>query len=150
MSKTPNNSRLNTDPYPSHTYTSVGLFDVCLVISTDNDCSDTLCMTIDVTLKATTTINILNPNTGLTVEESQEILQTSVYPNPTNGNFTVVFSNAIEESCSIQIIDVTGKIVYSELSETSSNNLEFTLSNINSGIYFLVLNGETISKIIVE
>lgn len=73
-----------------------------------------------------------------------------VYPNPSNGNFTI----RLAENASVEftLFDVTGKEVFrSSLNETSS----FSMPNLQKGIYFISLLDEpskatTFKKLIVR
>jgi Secretion system C-terminal sorting domain len=76
--------------------------------------------------------------------------QINFYPNPNNGNF-VVENNTENALASIEIIDLTGKVVYS----TQTNNIksEINIGNIQNGIYIIHSYNEHIntrSKIIIS
>ncbi len=59
---------------------------------------------------------------------------TYVFPNPTNGNFTVtVDANEIEK---IEVFDITGKLVY-QSDHKSWNSASFNLSDIFGGLYLV-------------
>ena len=71
----------------------------------------------------------------LSVNE-QLTFNTKVYPNPTQNNWTFISgSNPIE---SIQIVDVTGKVVYSI--QFLSSEVSVDASALTSGIYFAKVN----------
>lgn len=55
-----------------------------------------------------------------------------VYPNPTSNNWS--FSSANNQIESVQIIDITGKVVLT--SKTDSNDVNVDVSRLNSGVYF--------------
>lgn len=59
-------------------------------------------------------------------------VNTKVYPNPTQNNWTFVFENNQIES--IDIVDVTGKIVYTN--QSIANAISVDASSLTSGIYF--------------
>ena len=65
-------------------------------------------------------------------------IETNIYPNPTTGNITV---NCNEENVSLQVIDITGRIIYQE--KNFINRAQLDLSNSNNGIYFVKLNSDT-------
>ena len=72
-----------------------------------------------------------------------------VYPNPTNGILNVVFES--NETATIELFDVTGKLVLSEASNSSKTVMD--VSNIEKGIYILKTvqnNVSQLQKIIVE
>ena len=67
-----------------------------------------------------------------------------IYPNPNNGSFTISASH----NELLSLINELGQLVHTiELS--SANNQEVTISNLNSGVYFLVGRDNHISTRIV-
>jgi len=73
----------------------------------------------------------------------------SIYPNPSNGilNFS---SDAVLENVTIQIIDVSGRIVFAETNLKTATSID--ISTLQSGIYIVKLNhdGKTISQKIIK
>ncbi|MBN2664730.1 MAG: T9SS type A sorting domain-containing protein, partial [Bacteroidales bacterium] len=67
--------------------------------------------------------------------------QISVYPNPTNGQFTIY--NGQFTINNIEITDVTGKVIYSDNKvEKSAKHQINELMNYSNGIYFLKITSE--------
>ncbi len=86
------------------------------------------------------------------LENSSDLLK--IYPNPNNGNFTVVLNSAEKSTCELQIRNVLGQIVYSEtLSNLSGRySKEFNVSEYGKGIYMISVaypNTQTVQKVIV-
>ncbi len=146
------NGDTSTDQFPTYTYSSVGLYTICLTISSDAGCVDTLCMDIDILVKSGTTINIMDPAQNLSIASQTSASTFAVYPNPSTGNFTLAIESEQDEVYLVQLHDITGKVIYSENYPVSKglNNLNVDLENSTAGIYFLNLNGETVSKIVLE
>jgi hypothetical protein len=74
-----------------------------------------------------------------------------IYPNPTNGNFTVEFDNN-NENYSIKIIDVTGQIIYTK-NQIISTKTQLGLSHIAEGIYFVEIKtskGKATQKLLIQ
>ena len=72
----------------------------------------------------------------------------TLYPNPNNGNF-VIETTSIEKQ-TLQIVDVTGKLV---LQQTISGKTIIDASSLDNGIYFVQINtgeGFFTKKIIVQ
>jgi hypothetical protein len=70
-----------------------------------------------------------------------------VYPNPTNSDITVDVST---KNSILQIVDITGKTVYTETLSQGKNNIQLDLEN---GVYMVIINNnfETqVEKLIVE
>lgn len=75
-----------------------------------------------------------------------------IYPNPSKGNFTLNASFDLTNSA-YNLVDISGKKVQFNTKALSDNKMEIELSNINSGIYFLSINGNNGSitkKIVIE
>lgn len=73
----------------------------------------------------------------------------TVYPNPTNGLLNIHLEEFVEGS--LQIINVTGQVLYQE--QLKSMNHQLDISNLNTGIYFVqFLNkkGQFISQKIIK
>jgi hypothetical protein len=77
----------------------------------------------------------------------------TIFPNPTNGSFTVILSN-ITGSVEIKISDLTGREVYkSVLSSSGGSPALFDISDKGKGIYLVqISNGDKvwIEKLIVK
>ena len=57
-----------------------------------------------------------------------------IYPNPSNGIFSVKLGEVIPES--IEIIDLTGKIIHTQ-KEFNNKEISLNLTSISNGIYFI-------------
>ncbi len=97
---------------------------------------------------------IYTDENGCVSPESSAILNTedvmnasgiTVFPNPNNGRFEVRFGDA-NGKVEIEVIDVLGKVVYSNNVAATSGMIEvIDLSGYESGVYQLNLNGESIN-----
>ena len=94
--------------------------------------------TVTIIQDATVGINEINKTNTITI-----------YPNPTSGIVTISSSEAI---ASINVFDVTGKLVYNQ-QNIKQTNTTLDLSTLSNGIYFihaLTENGEVCnSKVVV-
>ncbi len=85
----------------------------------------------------------------------EENASISVYPNPTKGNLNISVSMLESSNTTINVIDLSGRIIYSNNIE-SENSLftHFDMpSDINAGIYFVeVINGNKryVEKIVLN
>jgi len=70
-----------------------------------------------------------------------------IYPNPSNGIFSIANGNNTIEN--IEVFDVTGKSIKSK---SSSDNSTFDISNVSNGIYFVKIsaNNQTTVKRIIK
>lgn len=74
-----------------------------------------------------------------------------IFPNPTSDFVVLKFKNPIDAS--IEISDVSGKLIYDANVNVHSETHQIDLSNFNSGIYFLTIktvDNYSVKKIIVE
>jgi hypothetical protein len=79
-------------------------------------------------------------STGVSVKPltSEKISKVSVYPNPTNSNFSIEIPESFVGG-EISIIDLTGKVVMRDRI-TQSAVKRFDVSNLNDGIYLIRMN----------
>ncbi len=77
--------------------------------------------------------------------------QLTVYPNPVSSILNVELYSNIDASTTIQLIDVTGKVVLQKNSMANAgiNNIKLDVGSIAKGIYILSANNKQI-KLIVE
>jgi hypothetical protein len=92
--------------------------------------------------------------TGLGFEELN-VYQLSVYPNPSQGEFSVSFNASITEAYTIKVYDEVGRLVYNENIENQNGQYikEVKLGEVASGIYNVTLsNGsnEVTRKVVVK
>ncbi len=72
----------------------------------------------------------------------------SVFPNPTSGVMEIVSDEVMEQ---IEVMDVTGKVVFSEKLKVKSEKLD--ISHLSEGVYYLKVtyqNNTTAYKKIVK
>jgi hypothetical protein len=87
-------------------------------------------------------INITS-TTGISEEDQNNSLL--VYPNPVSDILTIDFAETNINSGSIEIKDLSGRTVYTQIIDGKGNNtslLQVDVSNLTSGIYFLNVRGE--------
>ncbi len=97
-----------------------------------------------VVVDTTTSINVLS-----------DIENISIYPNPVNQQVTVSFKSGVESEIQLELKDITGKVVFSKIIQTTKGVLKekILLINFPAGIYFLtILSNESryMQKLIVQ
>jgi PKD repeat protein len=136
----------STLAYPTHTYSNLGTFTLCLTVSEPNgNCTTTYCDTVIVSVKASgTTLNVLPPGATASINELENLTALTLYPSPTENNFTIDFSALQGGTASISIVDVSGKInsSTSHVIHQGNNKLNFNASELKSGIYFVKITDE--------
>ncbi len=90
------------------------------------------------------TASAVDSATNVGIAEYMDLFNSSLYPNPNNGSFTVEFNLSVAQELSIQVMDVAGQLLYSRsLNQASGEGREeIDLTGLSSGIYFLKLQGE--------
>lgn len=110
---------------PTHTYTSSGAYDVCLIVTDQYGCDDTTCATLSVSV-------------GI---DKDKIRQLNVYPNPTDG-MVVLQSNAfIGQTLKVRAFDQLGREVFVE-ERVGQEKIQINLSHLSHGVYTLLLEGK--------
>ncbi len=93
---------------------------------------------------ASTTANlIVSPCTGLS-SLSAKINGLSVYPNPSNGEFTVELNNGLYKT--IQVTDLTGRVVLTNAS--SKDKVNVNMANLANGIYYVKIQSDNAVEVI--
>lgn len=100
-----------------------------------------------------------NINIGGTVgiNEFENALGLSIYPNPTSSSSEVEFTSPYDAKVNILVYDVTGRVVEENSTNASAGvNAKYTVNSsnkLNSGIYFITLsidNNKVTKKLIIE
>lgn len=87
-------------------------------------------------LKDAATSWSINCNTSVGIEAIESTLNSTIYPNPTNGDFSIDMNRNIKQ-LEINISDISGKVVYARSYENSQKvNLNL---NEAPGVYFITI-----------
>jgi uncharacterized repeat protein (TIGR01451 family) len=66
----------------------------------------------------------------------------SVYPNPSNGNFTVNFESPVRQTIIVKIVAINGNVVYEQnLYHNYQSQLQLN-QNLPAGVYLITVNSE--------
>ena len=128
---------------PIHQYQSFGSYVVCLTI-TDSilNCTSTYCDTVGMdslgNLKSGFVLRVQNPAiVGLT--EANDLNSINLFPNPASDQISLDLTS-VTSSVNISIMDVAGRIVRKQLNQNPGIVKDLELNNLQSGLYFMVLN----------
>ncbi len=76
-----------------------------------------------------------------------------IHPNPSDGIFNISFIEAQEEPTNLNIIDISGKTVYTQVLEPRQINYNLQLTSLAAGVYFVNIIGSKNSstqKIVIQ
>ncbi len=90
---------------------------------------------------ATITQNV-NSCVGIQANATKQ-LAISVYPNPSNGNFTVELANGLTKV--INVTDITGRIVLT--ASSTSDKVNVNISNLSNGIYYIKVTSDNKTEV---
>lgn len=120
----------------SYTATESGSYQVLIDI---NGCvNESICETVEV---STTDLfeNVMNFNF-------------SVFPNPTNGIFTIALEGINNSQAELSVMDVSGKLVHTQSISSNSSKMiiPMNISNTEEGVYFVRINaGKSMTRRVV-
>jgi hypothetical protein len=82
------------------------------------------------------------PSNSLSIKENNLNASFLVYPNPTAAELNVSFDAELSQVTEINLLDMTGKVVYQEKRNATSgmNHLKLDVQHIQSGLYILQVN----------
>jgi hypothetical protein len=119
---------------------SIEVYAICLFVD------DTVCMTSDMYCDGIVT----------TIGIDEGVLSSNIelFPNPTNGNFNVLFTTSVESNYSIEVVDLRGrKISNINGTSTSGSNTVRLDVELSDGIYMIrtIVDGDiAISRLVVR
>jgi len=70
--------------------------------------------------------------------------QDLIYPNPTNGDISIIFNEPLTESTNIQIANEQGAIIYQTMLRAGSTEFRWNTSKLSSGMYLCTVRNKTI------
>lgn len=94
---------------------------------------------------ASDTVNVtIDPNSV----NSWNNVQLNLFPNPSNGQFTLSIAEYNSDNLRIDIYDVSGRIIYNQIIKETQNNMQIPMdmSNLSNGLYMLKVSSQTSAK----
>jgi hypothetical protein len=138
-------------PYPSHTYADSGYYNICLTIVDGTGCTNMFCDSsyfVHRPLQSNSMVyvNVYSQWT-VGIKEMDSPKEIFIYPNPTQGQFTIRTQFAFKK---IEIYNMLGETIFSEQSNQTNSIVN---TKLQSGIYFVKINdgkNNIVRKIVVE
>jgi hypothetical protein len=95
-----------------------------------------------------------NSNLKVGLEETTNDFEFGIVPNPANTSFHISLSNSKNENCTVQICDVTGKLISAkDLGNAQVIKENVSVTALPAGVYFVKTqlgNKASVKKLIVE
>jgi len=95
---------------------------------------------------AVVTFDAFFSNTLSTGELADDENEIKLYPNPNNGQFTIELGE-LQERGTLQVHDLTGRLVYQTLLPPGSEIFDVYLEDSAKGMYILTLSGDQQRKV---
>lgn len=101
--------------------------------------------------KATSAPVTLN---GIGLNENNSDVLVTLFPNPSNGIFTLKIDNLLSDNMRIDFMDINGRVISNMIIKEASQNFmqNFDLSNVADGTYFLKIttdHGSVTERIVI-
>jgi len=98
-------------------------------------------------------LNLCKSQVPLNINDNS-IQNLMIYPNPSNGNFTVQFTSTSSDKIKIDVIDIRGRHIFTKDYENEAYfNQNINLSNVETGVYFISLtdgSNKAVRRIIIN
>ena len=111
---------------PIHTYDNAGVYEAMLIAR--NECgSDTITQVIELIIDQ--------------VEQPDWVNQFELFPNPNNGQFSLLLEGATQTNLKMQLINVVGQVLYQDVMDFGAGYLRkrFDFGALPAGMYLLQL-----------
>ncbi|MDP4266982.1 MAG: T9SS type A sorting domain-containing protein [Bacteroidota bacterium] len=106
------------------------------------------------TCSATAEVVVMVGYTGIEVKDNKYEKSITLSPNPNKGEFNIIINTSENIYGSLKIVDLIGNTVFEQQKINFSSNhiMSVNLNNVETGIYYLILNnnsGNIVKKLII-
>ncbi len=98
------------------------------------------------------TIEVIVNSPSTDIKEN-DLFNISIYPSPTKGIVNININNSIQNNLQIEVINLTGKVIYKEQLNNKAVKRQINLAEYSKGIYFIKITNDKesfIKKVVVE
>jgi PKD repeat protein len=135
--------------YPSHTYSTAGLYSICVSVTVTCGSTATSCFNTNIWKSANpnenniAVVNVVSSLPTSIKRINTETFDFKLFPNPNNGEFELALGN-IENCSEILIYNLIGQEVYRSSENLTNANLnkKINLSELSNGTYFIRVNSD--------
>lgn len=128
-------------PFPNHTYTQSGIYNICLTVSYSDDsvsCSDSYCESVDI---SSSNQNIQVNDSATIGIQSVDMLSIEVYPNPAN-DYLIVEGESVKKIGGFKLYDVNGAVIR-VWEKGKEYRCSLNLQGVRPGVYVLKTSGDS-------
>jgi PKD repeat protein len=137
----------STGLFPSHTYSSTGLYNICLTVSVSCGQMTTSCMASNINRSAESSqiasVKVLNLISSVK-EEDARTKKVVLFPNPNKGSFQLYVNEV--PILEIKILDLQGKEVYKAYPIVNEGFCRVNLPEHLEGVYLVCIEGENLKQ----
>jgi PKD repeat protein len=145
--------------YTSHSYSSGGSYNICLSVTVSCDGASTNCVSYYLSKSAEANmgvhVNVVAPPLVNVKDHEAEDFLCSVYPNPSQGilNLKINFPNRPLPLLEYELLDLLGKVVYTQQSDVSRIASGFIETNlylekVANGCYYLKVKAGELQQVL--
>ena len=121
--------------YPSHTYAIAGFYNICVMISDSVGCSDNYCFSSYLAKSVNTIVTVIViDSTQLGVQEINNNLNLSLFPNPFSNSSTLQLSSPVINA-TLTIYDMLGKKIQ-QMKNLNGKEIIIQRESMKAGMYF--------------
>ena len=142
----------SNEPFPIHTYAAAGDYDITLTITTDDGCTSSFTIGVDLLdgfMSGNATQDYML--TGTTSNENVAIVdKIKSYPNPATDMFNLELSTSTDKEVQINIRTVTGVQVTGNTHQLNQgeNKIQLDVARLISGVYFVeIVEGDNVKTV---
>ncbi len=149
----------STVPFPTHTYSGNGPYNLCLTVADNNGCTDTHCDSISINADGVYEGMVVHADVrqdGFTINVQageanavQEVVagaNIAMWPNPAVDELNVAVVSEMQGFVTVTITDLDGRTVRTERTSLGGgrSQLRIATSGLNAGMYLLRISDGTV------